>query len=219
MPRFLLHHIIFDHGLVDGLGPDQPGLQGTLLCRKDWIQLREIARSDCVILPVQEVAAYPWCTPWYQYASKVDGPCTGCPDSTRTLGVGPQPPLSTQPIVPFQPELPSQELPSQPRRSFQRCHLTGCDSSFGHSFRSMQRGTFARPQHFGSVVVSRRSGTEPPREEIACAGRPVGTQCGREGKNPGGHCGTARPWRDGARTVARAGGLRGPALANTVRRS
>ena len=50
MPRFLLHHIIFDHGLVDGLGPDQPLLQGNLLCRKDWIQLRIIALSEWVIL-------------------------------------------------------------------------------------------------------------------------------------------------------------------------
>ena len=103
MPRFLLNHIIFDHGLVDGLGPDQPRLQGNLLCKKDWIQLREIARSEWEILPVQEVAAYTWCTmcehlrsgtcpkarrakwahvglsPWYRCASKVGGP--GCLDS------------------------------------------------------------------------------------------------------------------------------------------
>ena len=36
MHWFLLHHMIFDHRLVDGLWPDQPRLQGHLLCRKDW---------------------------------------------------------------------------------------------------------------------------------------------------------------------------------------
>ena len=61
MPRFLLQHVIFDHGLIDGLGPDQPRQEGNLLCRKDWIQLRRISLSEWVILPVQEVAAYPWC--------------------------------------------------------------------------------------------------------------------------------------------------------------
>ena len=76
------------------------------------------------------------------------------------------------------PEVPSQVLPSQSWRSFQKCHLTRCDSPFGHSFRPMQRGITARTQHFGSgtskAVGSRRSGTEPPREEIACAGRSLG---------------------------------------------
>ena len=85
---------------------DQPRLQGNLLCRKDWIQVRKIALSEWVILPVQEVAAYPWCTecerlhsgmcleerrakwghvgwsPWYRCASKIDGSCTGRPDSS-----------------------------------------------------------------------------------------------------------------------------------------
>ena len=37
VPRFLLHHIIFDHGLVDGLGPDQPRLQGNLLSSKTGV--------------------------------------------------------------------------------------------------------------------------------------------------------------------------------------
>ena len=93
-------------------GPDQPRLQGHLLCRKDWLQLREIARSEWTILPIQEVAAYPGAlcanTSALETALKragpsgltsagrlaivvqdnVDGPCTGCPDiRTRTLGV------------------------------------------------------------------------------------------------------------------------------------
>ena len=105
VPRFLLHHIIFDHGLIDGLGPDQPRQQENLLCRKDWLHLQRIALSEWVILPVQEVAAYPWCSecehlrsgtcreerrakwahvgwsPWHRCANKIDGPCPGCPDS------------------------------------------------------------------------------------------------------------------------------------------
>ena len=104
--------------------------------------------------------------PWYRCASKVDAPCTGCADSTsdsepehwewdhgkagsccRSVL---EPMLWPQPIVPFQPELPSQVLPSQPLQSY----LSGCDCSFGHSFRPTQRGTFARPQPFGSGTSS-----------------------------------------------------------------
>ena len=68
--------------------------------------LRKIALSGRVILPVQEVAANPWCTerehlrsgtcseerrakwahvglsPWHRCASKIDGPCTGRPHSS-----------------------------------------------------------------------------------------------------------------------------------------
>ena len=71
MPRFLLNHVIFDHGLVDGLGPDQPRLQGNLLCGKDWTQLRKIAVSEWVILPVQEVPAHPWCTECEHLRSRI----------------------------------------------------------------------------------------------------------------------------------------------------
>ena len=41
--------------------PSQPRLQGNLLCRRDWLQLRRIARSEWAILPSQEAAAYPQC--------------------------------------------------------------------------------------------------------------------------------------------------------------
>ena len=83
--------------------PDPPRLQGNLLCRKDWIQLRRSALSQWVFFLVQEVAAYSWCSgcehlrsgtwerwtkwahvgwsPWHLCVSKVDGPCAGCPDS------------------------------------------------------------------------------------------------------------------------------------------
>ena len=107
LPRFLLHHTIFDHGLSDGLGPDEPRLLGNLLYRKDWIQLRKIALSDWVLSPgprsycpllVHRVRTPPlrnlprgapgqvgsrcgW-SPWYRCASKIDGPCPGRPDSS-----------------------------------------------------------------------------------------------------------------------------------------
>ena len=35
---------------------------GNLLCRTDWLQLRGIAKSDCAILPIQEIAACLWCS-------------------------------------------------------------------------------------------------------------------------------------------------------------
>ena len=49
------------HGVRDGPGPAQPRLRGNFLCRRDWIQLREAARSEWAILPAPEVAAHPWC--------------------------------------------------------------------------------------------------------------------------------------------------------------
>ena len=62
IPRLLLLNIIiFGHGVTDGPGPAQPRLRGNFLCRRDWIPLREAARSEWAILPAQEVAAYPWC--------------------------------------------------------------------------------------------------------------------------------------------------------------
>ena len=70
---------------VMGPAPDQPRLQGNLLCRKDWIQLREIARSEWAILPVQEVAAYPWCAECKPLRSSTSdasgrqGPCRMAP--------------------------------------------------------------------------------------------------------------------------------------------
>ena len=77
LPRFLLHHTIFDHGLSDGLGPDEPRLLGNLLYRKDWIQLRKIALSDWVLSPVQEVAAHSWCTEFEHLRSGI------CPEERR----------------------------------------------------------------------------------------------------------------------------------------
>ena len=194
MPRFLLHHIVFDHGLVGGLGPDQPRLQGNPLCRKDWLQQRDIARSEWAILPFQEVAACPWCIVCEHLRSgncseapgqvgsrrlvatvsvRRQGRCPGFPHSISDSGPGHwewdldeaggycrsvlEPPLSPQPTVPFQPELPLQELSSRPLRSLQGGHLTGCDwftlsascktagvAALWHSLRLMQRGTFAR---------------------------------------------------------------------------
>ena len=75
-------------------------------CREIYCATKKSALSEWVILPVQEVAAYPWCTacehlcpgtwpderqaewahvgwsPWHRCAGKVDGPCAGCPEST-----------------------------------------------------------------------------------------------------------------------------------------
>ena len=80
---------------------DQPRQQGNVLCRKDWIQLRRIAFSEWVMMPVQEVPVYPGCSecehlrsetcleerlakwahvgwsPLHRCANKIDGCCTG----------------------------------------------------------------------------------------------------------------------------------------------
>ena len=52
------------------------------------------------------------------------------------------------------------------------------------------------------TVGSRRSGTEPPREEPARTGSPLGTQHGRARHNPRGSRGAPRSRRDGARSLA-----------------
>ena len=196
--------------------------------REGHSELREIARSEWVILPVQEVAAYTWCTecehfrsgtcpearqakwahvgwsPWYRCASKVDNPCTGCPDSISDSGpehwewaIGKaggycrsvlEPPLSPQPTVPLQPRFPLQELASQPRwfppwksphrmrffiRAFMSPHAAWNLCSPAAYWLKQRSSNVVGSQ----AVRSRRSGTEP-REEIACAGRPLGTQHG-----------------------------------------
>ena len=207
MPRFLWHHRKFDHGLVDGLGPTS------------WIQLRRIALSEWVILPVQEVAAYSWCSecehlrsgtcpeerrakwahvgwsPWRRCASKIDG----------LLEL----PLSPQPTVLFQPGLPLQGPPPQslwfpPGMSPHRMRFVTWSSISHHAvwnlcapaaiwLRNQQQRSFnvAGSQAVGSLC----SGTESPCEEFACASRPVGTHHGRKSYNSGSYCGTARPRR------------------------
>ena len=44
LPRFLLLEIIFVYCPYDGDEPTQPRLQGSLSCRTDWLDLREIAK-------------------------------------------------------------------------------------------------------------------------------------------------------------------------------
>ena len=219
-----LRHIFFNYGLVD------VSVQGNLLCRKDWLRLREIARSEWAIVTLvhsvrtlllrklprgarlAKWANVGW-SPWYRSADKVDGPYTGCPDSISDSepehlewdldgGVGccrsvlkTQP--SLQPTEPFQPGLPLQELPSQPRRSFQRCHLSRCDRLTLPA--SCKTAGLHSDIHFAPCSVEpllARSilaqepaaailhcqcqpnprkwtpGVYPPRLEIACAGRP-----------------------------------------------
>ena len=40
----------------------QRGRQGDLLCRSDWLRLRGIAETECMILQVRELAAFPRCS-------------------------------------------------------------------------------------------------------------------------------------------------------------
>ena len=138
--------------------------------------------------------------------NKIDGPFTGCPDSSsdsepkhelwnldetgsfcwRVL----EPQLSLQPTVPFQPGLPLQRPPSQSLRFPWGRHLTGCDSSLGHPFRPMQRGTSARPQHFGP-------GTSSSDPTMSLAAKPWGSRCS-------GTCAMLRSPTSGSTTWTRA---------------
>ena len=61
LPRFLLQEIIFAHIPYERVFHNRPSLQGNFLCRSDWLRLRGIAETECMILPVQELAAFPRC--------------------------------------------------------------------------------------------------------------------------------------------------------------
>ena len=61
LPRFLLQEVTTKHSPHDDLHPNQPVLWGNLLCRADWLRLRGIAGTECAILPIREIAAYPRC--------------------------------------------------------------------------------------------------------------------------------------------------------------
>ena len=62
LPRFLLQEIIFAHSPYERVFPNRPSLQGNFLCKSDWLRLRGIAETDCMILPVRELAAYHQCS-------------------------------------------------------------------------------------------------------------------------------------------------------------
>ena len=47
---------------IRGFLSNQPRLQGDLLCRAGWLCLRGIAATECAILPIRELADYPWCS-------------------------------------------------------------------------------------------------------------------------------------------------------------
>ena len=67
-----------------------------------------------------------------------------------------------------------------------------------------------------NVDARRRLRTEPPREEHARKGRPLGTQHGRARHDPRGPCGVPRSQRDRAPSFASADCFRTPALANAA---
>ena len=57
LPRFLLQEIIFAHSPYN-----RQHLQGNPLCRSGWLRLRGFSETECMILPVQELAALPRCS-------------------------------------------------------------------------------------------------------------------------------------------------------------
>ena len=236
MPLFLLHHIIVDRGLVDGLGPDQPRPQGNLLRRRDWIQLRKIALSR-LLLPTP--GAQSANTSALDLAQRSVGPSGTVSAGRHRIGAQARSmalvqDVRTAPATQKLQERAGTSAFAQHRTVpawapsawasvsvivvLQGCHLTGCDSSLGHHVAPSSAEPLRARNIFGSGtssndpsmslaakpwevgVQSRRSGTESPREEFACASRPLCTHHGRKRKNPGSYCGTARPRRGGART-------------------
>ena len=62
LPRFLLQEINFAHSPYEGVFHNRPSLLVNLLCRSDWLRLRGVAETECAILPVRELAAFPRCS-------------------------------------------------------------------------------------------------------------------------------------------------------------
>ena len=109
LPRFLLQELIVAHCPFDDLYPDQPDDFGKIFCcRTDWLQLRRTVDTQCAILPIREIAAFPrpssnhrptarWSLPAQEpmdefrcrpgqmprngSASRADSPCSGRTDS------------------------------------------------------------------------------------------------------------------------------------------
>ena len=61
-PRFLLQEIVFAYSSYEGFFHNLPSLQGNLLCRSEWLRSRGISETECMILPVRELAAFPRCS-------------------------------------------------------------------------------------------------------------------------------------------------------------
>ena len=69
-PRFLLQAVILAHSPYGGVFPSISRLQGDLLCRSDWLCLRGISQTECMILPVRELAAFSWCSVCEQHKAQ-----------------------------------------------------------------------------------------------------------------------------------------------------
>ena len=62
LPRFLLQEMIFAHSPYEGLFHNRPSLQRNLLCRSDWLRPQGTSETECMFLPVQELAAVLRCS-------------------------------------------------------------------------------------------------------------------------------------------------------------
>ena len=62
LPRFLLQEPIFAHNSNEGHSHNRPGLLRNLLCRLDRLHSRGISETECLILPIRELAAFLRCS-------------------------------------------------------------------------------------------------------------------------------------------------------------
>ena len=107
-PRCLFQEMIFSHSPNEGVYPNQPSLQGNVLCRAGWLCHEELHQWN----PIRELAVYPWCSacehsssgkrpsarrslsvliegfswqpeqvPWHWSSGRADSPCSRRTDS------------------------------------------------------------------------------------------------------------------------------------------
>ena len=198
------------------------------LAGKSTMQEGLTGSTEWAILPIQEVAAFPWCTVCEHLHS---GNCPEAPGQvgTRRLGAmvsvcrqgrwllcrrtGQDPRFRSRTLAVGRrrgwelSSLCKSSRPSHGGRPREVASRDATGSLFQH--RAKQQESLHSGIHFGSCSVEpllarsilaqepaaailqmsapakpwERSGAEPPREGVACAGRPLGTQHGREGCN------------------------------------
>ena len=241
-PRFLLLHIIFGHCPFDGLEPNQPPLQGNLPCRRDWLQPRRTARSVWQSYPSKKLPPTPWCTvcehlrgevhlearraspahagwmPWFRCADKINWKLRRATDAVFS-----QRSASTQCLLlSLARALRLRARANRVTAASLGKNPLGVEQNI-RNLTNLSLVSSQIPWIFCPTAVSRLKNQQGAQENgvaawslLVQATYSLGAQHGREEHTPRSSCGAPRPRRDGAHTLAGAGGPRAPALANAA---
>ena len=219
LPRFWLQEIILAHSPYEGVFHNWPSLQGNLLCRSDSLRLRGIAETECVILPPRcsvcehlragERPSARRSLPAPVLLDEFSWQSDPVPWS-RSLALVCAPLLRARVNMVTAKRLAKNPLGAvHNTRNLTNLALVSSQILWLLCPTAVSRLKFQQVQSLHVVasqtVGSRRSGAEPPREDLARAGCSLGVQPGRARRNRRGSRGAPRAGRDGARSLAGAG--------------